>query len=355
MKCLYSTIILFVFVLIYVKNKDDLMKYFSIWCIIINLDLAFSQYYFGNISKKYDWLFAAFIVSLNISYSIFKKISLSISKKYRFVLNVRITYKRYIYMAYLFTVVSIIIGIIRVRGFSYMQIREAIVNKQVSFNSAITLALFCAAIYFANLNNFTMKRKINLYIMLIIITVVSSAKMMFVIALIYIIPWYKKDFKLKLNYIINFTLIGIVFFYIFNGLTNRLVGGQNLALRIFNTINGYLIGGIAIFQRVLDGDFISYSGWIKSGNWVGNVYSAFYYWIDGGISKVVFAAVLIGALYGLLNIKGRMTEFLRIYSLFPLFFIFFDELFIKAILQWICFAIAGILSGILYDSPKRRI
>lgn len=353
MSCPLSIIFLLLIALRTRKLGDKLFCYFSIWCIGILIDLELSQRVFGEISERFDLFFLLFLIILYSSYVISSKF-FNKSREITIKVPANIKFEMYYKICIIFSLFNLVWGLINIRTMSFGDLRQIVAQGDISFHSGISTALLASAMYYANTYNYKWEIKARIAVTMLGVAVLSTSKMFLVIDTLYILPWYIRDYRIKIKNILVLIFGSIVGFYLFNGMTGRLAGGTDSVFRnLLYTMNGYLIGGLAIFQRYLDNNiYYTSPGWIKTGRWVGNVSTAFVYLYQNyNIILFIIKVILIGILYALLNMNIKSIKFLRIYSLYPLFFIFFDELYFKSITQWIVFCIAGFL--LLFIKPNQ--
>jgi len=347
--CFLSITVLAIAIILEKKSFSQI-QVFLMFCLGILIFYVFSQNTFVPFSMKFDKFFSFFVVVLYSSYKIFKclidKVHLQVKVK-----CCLFQYKLYFGVCMTISYILIFRAIFIVMKVGYNGLRNQILNGTFSVHSSIVMALLSSLMYLANIYKQSIKKKVFLAVPIILIAALSTSKMYFVLAILYIVPWYSSNFRVNLNTILFVLFAGFGSFFWLHLVTNRVVGNeQNLIQSLLFTLKGYFLGGLAAFQIIIDGGCMD-DGWIWTGKWVGNVYSAFsrlFY----EQSYILFGirVVCIGFLYAWLSQKNHIAKYVKVYSGLPLFMIFFDEMFVSAISQWICFIIAGFFVSILQNN-----
>jgi len=342
---IFSFFFLSLLILLSLKYKTKSVVFiYAVWFLLIFIDYTFVQNTFVPFSKDFDFFFVSFSLIFIFNYLVFDCL-FSFSKikfaKYKF-----ISYQLY----YLFSVYLAFISIfLCIKAFATMPIlvvRSKIAANELSFHVGISFPFISSCLFFQNTNAIK-KKKGFLIILLFTLAIISSSKQFIVLAFLFSIPWYTRKFKISLFAFIAIGVLGFLMILILHALTGRVAGTGNLIQKTIYTINGYLLGGIAVFQLFLDGVMqsnITTGGWVKTGKWIGNVYSGFYnFYQNRNVFILSIKIISISFLYASLNInrKSIFSNFMRIYSIYPLLFFIFADLFFPAISQWIIFSCAG--------------
>ena len=158
-------------------------------------------------------------------------------------------------------------------------VRSKIASRELSFHCGVSFPFVSSCLFFQKVN--VIKKRTNfLTVLMFLLALISSSKQFIVFAFLFAIPWYRKGFKISFKAFFFIGIFGFLLVLLLHATTGRVAGSGNLFQKTLYTINGYLIGGIAAFQLFLDGTMqqnITVDGWVKTGKWIGNVYSGFYY------------------------------------------------------------------------------
>lgn len=358
--CIYSLFFLSFFLILSRKRgRNSNVFIFSIWYIMILLDYSFYQPQLVPFSKKFDSFFLFFCILYIFSYLLFNTVfHYSKLSNIRLIKTNILTYDTYFFLCTCLTLFSFISFLTYMKMYSFSIFREMIAGGDLSTHVGISFPFICTLIYYQNIYNIKKYRKLTV-LQLFLLMCIATSKMFFVLGLLYLIPWYKKEFKIKISYILLIVIGGILFFALVHILTNRVVGSGNIFNKVFYMFNGYLLGGIAIFQTHLDGtlaNHVTVHPWVRVGKWVGNVYSGFYsFYHDYSYSIFALKTVSIGFLYALLNCKSIICGFIKIYAIYPFLFFIFSDLFYPSVKQWIIFIIAGVAISCINDGGKKCV
>ena len=341
----FSIVLLCFFFLISRNRKINSIIYiFSVWYLIVITDLILTQNMFVAISKKFDMVFVIFMCVFIFSYLLCNLI---------FDYNPNITgirikifkYEVYFLICFLLTLLSLFLFIKALLTYPFPVVREKIGAGELSCKVGISFPFVCGLLYYQKINNIKKFRKLS-FVLLLILIIVATSKMFFIIGLLYVVPWYKKGFEFKIRYVFYIVLTGISFFAVLHLVTNRVVGDGNFIQKVMYMLNGYFIGGMAIFQTHLDHTLISHitvAPWVRVGNWVGNVYSGFYsFFINYSYLEFCINTFFVGFMYAILNRKELVFRFVKIYSIYPFLFFIFSDLYIAGITQWLIFFFVGV-------------
>jgi hypothetical protein len=336
------------YILISWQKKYDfsLIRVYSLWNFLIICDYYFSQYLFVNYSDEIDLFFFVYINAFMIFYLLARLIC-----RYN---NYSIKIRLAKVSSGIFFVISIVLYIISVTLFfsalyrmGYTELREKMGSKEISFYIALSYPMCSASLFYININKMHTPYR-NIFIWCVItLAIISTSKIFMVLSFLYIIKWYVPGYKIKLLEIVIIIIIGISGFFILHLLTNRIVGtGDNQFHKLLYTFNGYLLGGFASFNLYLDNKLEMYTtnGWIYTGTWIGNVIAGFrQIFQEHNYILLAIRSALLGLFYGFLFAnRNKYIKYIKIYSFFPLLFIYFSDFFGSAVLQWITFAIATI-------------
>jgi hypothetical protein len=217
-------------------------------------------------------------------------------------------------------------------------------QERVSLHIGISFPLCCSMLFYMRKRNITDCRNI-IILCIILLAIISTSKMFFVFALLYIVPWYEREFKLKISIIVAIFLIGFLSFFGLHAATSRMLDDKNVFVAVLRTLNTYLLFGLASFQLSLDGILeiaTNSTGWIKAGKAYGNVIAGFqtlfeeknyfFFYI-----RIMFLSFLYSVIY---YRKTLLFDFLKVYAFFPLLFVFFSDWFFSS--MWFGFFLSGI-------------
>lgn len=349
---------LFLLYLIFQSRKYKLNSYiyiYSVWFFVILLDYMFFQKVFVPFSEKFNFFFIYFSFLFVFAYLLFDQIITRtgqlLTKKVKL-----FSYRVYCLFSIILGIFSILLCLKAFSSMSILAVRAKLATKELSFHVGTSFPFVASCVFFQNIKN--QKKSKLLCILMFLLAVISSSKQFIILSFLFYIPWYKTGFKIKFIYISFTILTGFLLVLILHYVTGRVAGSGNLIQKTLYTINGYLLGGLAAFQLFLDGTMnqhITTGAWIKTGDWVGNVYSGFYsFYENKNLALLTVKTVCISLLYASINIrrKSMFSQFMRVYSIYPLIFFIFSDLFFSSISQWCMFSIAGL--GITFVKDKKR-
>lgn len=337
------------------KQKSYIYIY-SVWFLIVLFDYMFFQEIFVPFSEKFDLFFLYFSFLFSFAYLLFDEIITRAGELVTKKINL-FSYRAYRLFSVMLGFLSIALCLKAFSSMSILAVRAKLAAKELSFHVGISFPFVASCVFFQNIKNEKKYCKF-LAILMFLLALISSSKQFIILSFLFYIPWYKAGFKIKLIYIVFTVLVGFLLVLILHAVTGRVAGSGNLVQKTLYTINGYFLGGLAVFQLFLDGTMsqhITTGAWIKTGEWVGNVYSGFYsFYENNNVALLTFKILCISLLYAAINIRRKsiFSQFMRVYSVYPLIFFVFSDLFFAAISQWIMFSIAGL--GITFIKDKSR-
>lgn len=342
----FSIVVLVFFMIVSSLCKDRFLKIFSTINLVALILYCSAQEDFLALSEHFDIFFLVYLSTFVASYCLSKWFC----KVYRLKGNNYVFFHVSTYRILIFLAIglSFSIFVFSVFRYPFLMLRSMIAERSISFYISISFPM-CAC-YLFYLNSIQKNsQSVVVTIVLFVLALISTSKIFFIIFLLFSIPWYRKGFKLSFKIILVAMLIGFSSFSLLHIITNRVVGGNDSLIKnIIFTMEGYYIGGLAAFQTFLDGTMKNYmtsGGWIKTGKWVGNVYSGFYYlFAEKSYMFFIARCFCVGFLYGIIwaNVsKNYFWRVLSIYSVFPVCFIFFSDFFFGGWIQWCCFAAAA--------------
>jgi hypothetical protein len=245
-------------------------------------------------------------------------------------------------------------ALVSVRDF--VRIREMVASRALSFRVGVSFPLVASLLFYMKTMNIRKGQRL-VSALLIALAGISSSKIFIVMAMLYLIPWYKKGFKASARLLLFAAAAGVASFaaaHMSRGLISAKSARTLLEIAL-RQINGYLLGGFAAFQTYLDGRMITMDGgWVRTGEWVGNVYSAFYSLFHERAYGYFFARIMfISLLYAIIFVsKGIGFRFLKVYAVFPLLFIFFSDWFFSA--MWVSFGGAALGISFIGETGERK-
>ena len=309
------------------------------------------QNIFVPFSEKFDLFFLYFSFLFIFSYLVFDAI-ITYSGKFKITKFNFFNYKAFFLFSISLACISFLICIKAFASMPILMIRSKIASNELSFYVGVSFPFVSSCLFYENTNNINKNKKF-LIIILFLLALISSSKQFIVLAFLYSVPWYKDNFKFRLLPFLAIGLFGFLLILILHTLTGRVTGSGNLIRKTVYTINGYFLGGLAVFQLFLDGvmhQHITVGSWIKTGTWIGNVYSGFYWFYKN--QNLLFLTTKIqgiSLLYAFVNYRRNsiFLRFIRVYSIYPFLFFIFSDLYIPAIKQWLIFVIAGIAISII--------
>lgn len=357
------------------KMYDSFLKTFSmIWLFYIGLYLVSSKN-FVPISDEFDTVFLAFFLSSIFFYSIilfFLKLSKLKGVSFKSVISTNIYY----FISFILTFFSIFKFIYYIAIFGLSDYRQTLLDNDLSISVGISFPFLMGAYYIAEKNN-QQKVKIISIIFLFVLGIISTSKIFIVIMLLYISGFYKKNFSLNWYKITKIFVAGFLIYSLLHVLMGKIAGatGDNffgIVDGLIFTFIGYLLGGLAVFQLQLNGQYIP-SGyfsnvfnflinmpvnnsmveggdWVYTGSWLGNVKSGFSTWYQFfGIIGMVYLGLLIGFIYAFIfyfSKKSISLNFIKIFSFYPLMFFIFNDTFLGASKIWIVYILVVFILSI---------
>lgn len=354
------------------KIYNSFLKSFSlIWFSLLGIYYLF-QDRFIPFSSKFDSVFYLFFLGAIIAYIfssyIFSKLNLKLLT-FKPIFNVNAFYL----IALLFFLISLFRFLYYILEFGLMDFRILFLEENLSLSVGISFPMVAGAYYLSEVVG-DLKTKKLLMLMMFVLAAMSTSKIFFVIFIIFISGFYKEKFKFNPVQITFLVFLGFIFFAIIHLLTNRIAGDFDdsflgiLEALVF-TMVGYLIGGLAVFQSQLNGHFnanIIYDNfllflinkpsivydletvqWVKTGEWVGNVYSGFSNWyFNGEELSILFLGCFIGVLYSFIFYYAKYSyaiNYIKIFSFYPLIFFVFSDTYIAATKIWLAFCIVSFI------------
>lgn len=330
---------------------------YSLWYLVILIDYLFMQNVFVPFSESFDTFFLFFSFLFIFMYLIFDEV-ISFSGRIKFPKFQLFSYKTYFCFSVFLGLFSVLLFIKAFISMPILLARAKIASNELSFHVGISFPFVSSCLFYQNFKNYKKYKKL-LIVLIFLLALISSSKQFIILAILFAIPWYKKNFKFSLLPILFVFSFGFLLILLLHAVTGRVAGSGNLFQKTVYTINGYLLGGLAAFQLFLDGTMeshITVGGWVKTGDWIGNVYSGFYgFYQNRNIFLLSLKVLAISLLYAFLNSKRKsmFLNFMRIYSLYPLLFFIFSDLYFSAVKQWFVFVIAGI--SLLFIKQKEAL
>lgn len=350
----------------------------SLWLFVLSSYFIFSDE-LVDFSARFDEVFILFFLSMIFShYSIFYFIRFFNFSMVRFYPCIRLD------IVYLISTSLFMVSLLK---FLYYYIffggmyyfRQGFLSDGLSLHVGISFP-FVAAAFFASLKFGTKFSQRIFSLMLIVLGVISLSKIFVVIAIFFISGLFVGRRNLDAKSVLYFLLFSLLLFAALHIAMDKLAANQNsdsLLYSVLFTFFGYLLGGLAAFQLVLDGDastglvyksilsFLTHrpdsvalsggsdDGWVVTGNWIGNVYSGFSPWFEyfGGYGLAFYGA-LIGSIHAFLNHLSKKSDsfsFLRVFSFYPLTFVVFSDGYVGAIAMWVAFSLAAFMYSLIAE------
>lgn len=362
------------------KVSDSFYKSISlIWLFILVL-YALQYELFTPISSEFDMVFVAFFWSIITSYALVY----SVLKKIRPISFKKVLSSRHFYfLSFFFSLISI------VKFFYYFLLyhdfvafRAAFVDEGLSLHIGISFP-FCAAAYFLARQQKDAFYMRSFMFVLLFLALISTSKIFIIIAILFLSGFGGSEFKLSTKKLVGILFVGMGLFSLVHIAMDKIagLGAFPLYQALLFTFSGYLLGGLAVFQLVLDGAYssapsdslINYmmgggkyiitaaneDGWIRTGVWVGNVVSGFSPWyIVSGVGGIVFIGCVIGVLHATINSFSRRSlafKYMRIFSFYPLCFFVFSDTYISAMMMWIAFFICSFVLSLTHVHKENCI
>lgn len=337
------------------QNRKSFVFSYSLWYLIMLADYAAARKIFVPFSDRFELFFFYFSFLFVFAYLLFDEVitHIGIYKERKFSFY---SYKTFFLFSVFLAFVSLFICAKAVVTLPILEVRSKIAGEELSFHVGLSFPFVSACLFYQNINGIKKNRKF-LLVLLFLLAVISTSKQFIVLMFLYSVPWYKKDFKFRFLPFLLIGLFGFIFILILHALTGRVAGSGNLVQKTLYTINGYFLGGLAVFQLFLDGTMeqhITSGAWVKTGKWIGNVYSGFYnFFYEQSYLLLSVRVLFISLLYAFLNFRRKsvFAGFLRIYSIYPLLFFIFADLYVPAVKQWLIFVFAG--AGISFIKNRK--
>ncbi len=273
---------------------------------------------------------------------------------------------------YLLSIISIIysfITFIYIKGtseiISLSHLRELISNdsdtERISFGLAFSIPLSLASYTLAQALNHR-KLKILFVTSGFLLVSLSTSKLFLLIFFMYLVPLKYRIDQISLRWAITIITCLIGSFTLLHVLLNKIVersGGIFESLYV--TFVTYFSSGLAGLQLYLNGkSFFPHNAlwkslnnyipwlisietsdsailpWSQIGEWYGNVYSAFAYWLDafGYYGTFVFIFLIATCTRYIFEKKSLNYIFLQRFLLFSIFMIFHQDFFLSSIVMW---------------------
>nr|WP_139212107.1 hypothetical protein [Pluralibacter gergoviae] len=262
---------------------------------------------------------------------------------------------------------------------SFQALRANVLNEGWSFGVGIAFPFSAGAYYYSRIHG--SKKLAGLFLFsMIILAIISTAKMFFIILLLYMSGFYLKDFRISAFKLLVYLIIGFAMFALIHILMNKISHKfpDSIMLSLIYTLTGYLFGGFGVFQLALDGlyhngmgyitfwDFltdnwvqigsITEGGWVYTGDWLGNVESGFtpWYLYAGGYGLILLGGFM-GVIYAFIFSFSKKYEeflFLKVYSYYPLIFLIFYDTIMHSFTTWVGFTTVTVILLITKDSDK---
>lgn len=377
MNGIYSMIFFSVVISVFWKRKVtlSLVKMMSLLWFFLIILYKLNETVFVPISDSFDFViicffsafFSCYIFSLSGMLWLRRNI---MQRKINIGLGSVVDYRLFYFVAFvafLYSMISFINLFFELGGMAY--IRESLVDNGISLHVGLSFPLCAAAFFYSR---FILKKDNYFFLVaMFVLAVVSTSKIFVVLSVLYAIPWYLPKFKLSMTKIFIVCAVGFLFFSLIHIMLGKIAGPQKDGVSaLFFTFKGYLLGSIAALQLILDGKFILPQGifidrflgtlpftpydmptydlddiWVRTGDWLGNVYTAFAFWYQPlGLYSILLFASILGVLYGvILSSPGTLGTFMKVYSYYPLIFMLFSEQFFLSVSQWLSFFCAGLL------------
>jgi hypothetical protein len=226
-----------------------------------------------------------------------------------------------------------------------------------SIGAGIAFPFLMASYYISKIESDVKYSRLFLY-MSLIVAILSTAKIFLLLFLFYVLSINRYRLSFKGLFIIS--LYGFGLFALSSIVLNKFSndGDGNLLLAILNTFNVYFMAGLAAFQNILDGIYPNDDGWMKIGNWLTNVYTAFYSWYQlFGEHYTIVSGILLGFFYSVFVNKSKLFHqlfyFYSIFLLYPLFMIVFAEQYIEGFKMHVIYLFCSIIVGLVKLKGER--
>ncbi len=339
----YSLLTLVYLLLINKKiDKNNSIYIFSLSFIIFISVYSFYQYFFIPFSAKFDSFFVSFVAIFAGFYYVFKYFFGHF--KINGIINITINYQKYHNFSIFLSFISIILFLRYFITMPFSMLREQVIHEGLSFYVGISFPFVASCLYYQNIYNIK-KGRLVLVALCVILAIISTSKQFFVMTLLYAVPWYKKDYKINILYIIVIAFFGFLLFSLNHVLREIGQNHGNFWESNFRTLLGYFLGGLAAFQLHLD--YVPLSGFVETGEWWGNVYTGFYNFFEDYdwyvLTIKVMGMSLFYAIFDSYKSRYIQAHFISIFGVFPLIFIVFSDMFYHHTL--LTYIIVGICLG----------
>jgi len=380
-----ALLILIIYALLVRKQPllESYAKIFAVeWIFLLSIYLMY-QKEFVPLSNHFSFVFLMFFVPFVLADYYW-------SKTIHYIPEIRfpavISANLFFMLACAAAVLSVGLAVHAVRSIgvaSFAGFRELFVGSDeigpVSIGTGVSFPLVCGAWYLSRVME---KRYVSLLFgfLAIILAILTTSKVFLFIALIYAVPLASNGKPtMTAKTFINIAVAALVTFallHLFLGKIAGIPGQQGILEGLMVTLRVYLLGAIAGLQHVLDGTFIYPHNqmwifvanlfpdfveapktiilpWSSIGIWETNVYSAFASWYEAvGVLGLAVIGFLLGSFYAWLFRSCSTLLFLRIFSLFPLLFMFHQDFFFESVRIWIGFSFVAVLIDMTYTYPS---
>jgi hypothetical protein len=362
-----SLIILITF--IFISRKKDfrsVIKLFSIMSLIVLVYYSFFQEDYVPFSKKFDIFYSVFLFLFFIPYLLFLFFYKYVLK-YVFVGGIKPVVKKHpvviLYTWKIYYIICVLFALYSIISFCYLfmitggvsLLRELISQSEGSMHVGASFPLCCSMLFYMREKEITKGRKFMI-VLIIILAIISTSKQFLLLTFLFLVPWYKKGFKLKITLILPIILIGLLGFMLIHILVGHisLSSINTLSEIVLKQFNSYFIGPLASFQLYLDGLWkgatTGMEGWVKAGNYIGNTHTAFKkYYDDMNFLSFSFYILAIAYIYSFIHSKNTLFHnFMKVFAVFPLYMLFFADLMFQS--MWFSFGLAGLGISFIGDN-----
>lgn len=353
--CEISTLLLIVCMCIEAYNRTyrSQIFIFLLFCLITIWIYYFTNVTLCDFSSSFDVFFSVFIACFYLFYFassfFFQKIKIKFNMTFS-----ALNYKTFFYCSMLFCYYELIYGAYLVYVNSYAGLRTLINDGGISLHSAVTIALISCFLFIEYMYLHRKKMLLLLLVTMFILAILSTSKIFVVLAVMYAFPWYIKESKIGLKGIFIMLVVISVLSMLINSMKGAVASYEGTTsgwLPLLYTLHGYYLGGLAAFQLYLDGFVFPVNGWVRTGLWLGNVYSAFTsLFAERDYLIFLIRVAIMGVFYGMFVKKADSLMYLKVYSWLALLMIFYDNMFGAD--QLICFIVSAILVNIFSNQLK---
>lgn len=356
---------------------DSFIKMLATIWLLTTAIYFFVEGFFVPLSKNFAQAFCFFFLPLLLFYTIaylssamLKKVSIRPFLSPNILFGVSIfsaTYSIFVFF-YIFHSIG-----------SMVLFRDAVLNGNISLGVGISFPFAAGSYFYCRLHKLK-KKMIFFMIIMFMLAFISSSKMFFIIAMLFLSGLYIENIYFSAKKIIIIFILGFLIFSMLHILMNKIayVEGDSLLVSLLYTLCGYYYGGFSVFQLCLDGVFSSgksyqsfvdflignavqtgrlyENGWVETGGWFGNVSSGFTPWYEYlGYYGLSLYGSIIGFVYGVINYGSKLYSgmiFLRVFSIYPIIFIIFNDTFLRAATIWFGFIFVAIM--LIFIEPKLK-